>query len=144
MPSPKNIKSLQYSHMFAENVNSKHGLPNDMVPDRRTQFTSRFWTQQRSHMTIDLRLSTTFHPQTYGLTQQQNLHMELYLRAISNYYQVNWAELLPLAEFMYNHSVYTSTKMTPFWCHVSSEPTDAVQNTESVTTEVEEPSGRCA
>jgi len=58
-----------------------------------------------------------FHPQTDGQTERQNLTMEQYLRAICNYEQDNWVELLPLAEFAYNNSVHHSTRMTPFWAN---------------------------
>jgi hypothetical protein len=43
--------------------------------------------------------------------------MEHYFRAFCNYEQVNCVELLPLAEFANNNSVYHSTWMTPFWAN---------------------------
>jgi hypothetical protein len=42
-----------------------------------------------------------------------------YLRALSNYEQDIWVELLPVAEFAYYNSIQNSTRMMPFWanCH---------------------------
>jgi len=73
-------------------------------------------------MSIDHRLSTGFHPQTDGQTECQNQTMEQYLRDFCNYQQDNWVELLPLAEFAYNNSVYGSTRMTPFWALYQRHP----------------------
>jgi IS30 family transposase len=115
LPCRKDIDSPEMARMIFEHVICKHGVPNNIVTDRGMQFTSRFWTRVCSHMSIDHRHSTAFHPQTDGQTERQNLTMEQYFPAFSNYEQDNWAELLPLAEFAYNNSVHASTRMTLFW-----------------------------
>jgi len=122
LPCRKDIDSLELAHMFFEHVICNHGVPNNIVTDRGTQFTSRFWTRVCSHMSIDHRLSTAFHPQTDSQTEWQNQTMEQYLRAFSNYEQDNWVELLPQAEFAYNNSVHASTRMTPFWAMYHRNP----------------------
>ena len=48
--------------------------------------------------------------------------MEQYLRAFTNYEQGNWVELLPLAEFVYNNSMHSSTQMTPFFANFGYHP----------------------
>ena len=48
--------------------------------------------------------------------------MEQYLRTFCNYEQDNWVELLPLAEFAYNHAIHASTRMTPFWANYHYHP----------------------
>ena len=115
LPCRKDIDSPELARMFFEHVICKHGVPDNIITDRGTQFTSRFWNRVCSHMSINHRLSTAFHPQTDGQTERQNQTMEQYLRAFCNYEQDNWVELLPLAEFAYNNSVPASTRMTPFW-----------------------------
>ena len=115
LPCRKDIDSPELARMFFEHVICKHGVPDNIITDRGTQFTSRFWNRVCSHMSINHRLSTAFHPQTDGQTERQNQTMEQYLRAFCNYEQDNWVELLPLAEFAYNNSVHASTRMTPFW-----------------------------
>jgi transposase InsO family protein len=87
--------------MFFEEVICKHGVPSNIVTDRGSQFTSRFWNRVCSHLSIDYRLSTSFHPQTDGQTERQNQTTEQYLRAFATYEQDNWVDLLPLAEFAY-------------------------------------------
>jgi hypothetical protein len=59
-------------------------------------------------------MSTAFHPQTDGQTEILNRILESYLRSYTNLQQMNWAKLLPAAEFAYNNSWNASTKATPF------------------------------
>ena len=70
-----------------------------------------------SHLSVDHRLSTAFHPQTDGQTERQNQTMEQYLRAYTNYEQNDWVQLLPLAQFAYNNALHASTRFTPFYAN---------------------------
>ena len=91
-----------------------HGLPDSIVSDRGSVFTSKFWSSLCYFLSIKRRLSTAFHPQTDGQTERQNSTMEAYLRAFVNYEQDNWAKLLLMAEFAYNNTKYVSTGYTLF------------------------------
>jgi transposase InsO family protein len=95
--------------MIFEHVICKCGVPDNIVTDRGKEFTNQFWKRVCSHLSINYRLSTEFHPQTDGQTEQQNQTMEQYLWAFCNYEQDNWVELLSLAKFAYNNSVHHST-----------------------------------
>ena len=59
-------------------------------------------------------MSTTYHPQTDGQTEILNRILENYLRAYTSLEQMNWAKLLPSAQYAYNNSRSSSTKITPF------------------------------
>ena len=91
-----------------------HGLPDSIVNDRGSIFTSKFRSSLCYFLSIKRRLSTASHFQTDGQTEQQNSTMEAYLRAFVNYEQDNWARLLPMAEFAYNNAKHASTGYTPF------------------------------
>ena len=56
-----------------------HGLPDSIVSDRDSLFTSKFWSLLCYFLGIKRRLSTTFSPQIDGQTEQQNSTMEAYL-----------------------------------------------------------------
>jgi hypothetical protein len=99
LPCRKDVDSPELARTFFEEVICKHGVPSNIVTDRGSQFTSRFWNRVCSHLSIDHQLSTSFHPQTDGQTERQNQTMEQYLRAFATYEQDNWVDLLPLAEF---------------------------------------------
>jgi len=119
LPSRNDIDSPELARMCFKHVICKRCVPDNIVTDHGKEFTSRFWKRVCSHLSINHRLSTAFHPQTDVQTERQNQTMEQYLRAFCNYEQDNWVELISLAEFVYNNSVHHSTRMTPFWanCH---------------------------
>ncbi len=91
-----------------------HGIPESIVTDRGSLFTSKFWSLLCYFLGIKKKLSTTFHPQTDGQTERQNSTIELYLRAFINWEQDNWARLLLMAEFAYNNAKNVSLDHTPF------------------------------
>jgi hypothetical protein len=122
LPCRKDVDSPELARMFFEEVICKHGVPSNIVTDRGSQFTSRFWNRVCSHLSIDHRLSTSFHPQTDRQTERQNQTMEQYLRAFATYEQDNWVELLPLAEFAYNNAVHATTRLTPFFANYGYHP----------------------
>jgi hypothetical protein len=117
LPCRKDIDSPEQVRMFFEHIICNRGISDNIVTDREKEFTSRFWKRVCSHLRINHRLSTAFHPPTDGQTERQSQAMEQYLRSFCNCEQDNWVELLPLAEFTYNNSVHHSTQMTPFWAN---------------------------
>ena len=68
-----------------------HGLPDTIITDRGSFFTSKFWSSLYYFLGIKLRLSTAFHPQTNGQTERQNSTMEAYFQAFVNFEQNDWA-----------------------------------------------------
>ena len=62
-----------------------------------------------------MNLSSSYHPQTDGQTEQVNQILEQYLRCSLSYQQDDWIDLLPLAEFTYNNTIHGSTGVTPFF-----------------------------
>ena len=48
--------------------------------------------------------------------------LEQYLRAYLNYWQDNWVDLLPLAEFAYNNSENATTGITLFYANKGLHP----------------------
>jgi len=99
-----------------------HGLPNDIITDRGSIFTSDLWKETTKQLGIERRLSPPFHPQTDGQTEWTNSTLEQYLRAYLNYQQDNWKELLPMAEFAYNNGHQESLKHTPFLANYGINP----------------------
>ena len=91
-----------------------HGLLDSIISDQGAIFTSKFWSLLCYFHGIKWQLSTAFHPQTDGLTKQQNSTMEAYLHFFVNWEQNDWTRLLPMAEFAYNNSKNASTDQIPF------------------------------
>ena len=91
-----------------------HGLPDSIVLDRSSLFTSKFWSSLCYFLGIKRCLSTAFHLQTDGQTKRQNSTIEAYLWAFVNFEQNDWARFLPMAKFAYNNTKNASTGHTPF------------------------------
>jgi len=76
LPCRKDINSQELAQMFFKHVVCKRGVPDNIVTDRGKEFTSRFWSRVCSHLSVNHRLSTAFHPQTNGQTERENQTME--------------------------------------------------------------------
>ena len=113
-PVKVTINAPGLAEVIIDVVVRHHGLPDSIVTNWRSLLTSKFWSLLCYFLGIKRRLSTTFHPQTDGLTKSQNSTMEAYLRAFVNFKQNDWARLLPMAEFTYNNAKNASTGYTPF------------------------------
>jgi len=64
---------------------------------------------------IDWKMSTAFHPQTDGQTEQMNASMEHYLRVLVNHQQDDWVKWLPLVECAAKNGTSKTMKCTPFY-----------------------------
>lgn len=82
----------------------------------------KFWKRFWELLNIEVNLSTAYHPETDGQTERVNQVLEQYLRAFVNYQQDNWSDLIPMAEFAYNNSVHSSTKLSPFFANYGFSP----------------------
>ena len=65
---------------------------------------------------------TAYHPETDSQTKWVNQILEQYLRVYITYQQVNWVNLLPLAEFAYNNMSHSATMVTPFFTNKGFHP----------------------
>jgi len=113
IPCRKTIDSLELAKIFFKYWVKDQGIPADIVSDRGSVFTSKFWSAFCFHLKVRRKLSTAFHPQTDGQTERQNQGIEGFLRIYCNQHQDDWAELLHFAEFAYNNSFHESIKMSP-------------------------------
>ena len=122
VPRNKIVTGEETARLFIDNVYKYHGLPDDIISDRGTQFTSKFWQSLFKILQVEIKLSSAYHPQTDGQTERVNQVLEQYLRCSINYHQDNWIDLLPLAEFAYNNTIQDSTKQTPFFANSGHHP----------------------
>ena len=91
-----------------------HGVPKSIVSDHDTKFMSMFWCELHRLMGTKLLMSTVFHPQMDGATEQANHSIGQILRMIINDDQKNWADKCLMVEFALNSSVITTTRLTLF------------------------------
>lgn len=122
VPSHKMDKALNFAHIFISNIIRYYRIPDSIVSDHRTLFTSQFWMALSKLLGAKHRLSTLFHPQMDGQTERLNQTIEQYLRIFYNYMQDNWYDLLPVAEFAYNNAFQSTINTSPFYANYGYHP----------------------
>jgi hypothetical protein len=73
-------------------------------------------------MGLELKMSTSFRPQTDGQTKRVNLVIQQFLRIYVAADQQDWVDHLELAGFCYNNSEHSTTGSTPFQMVTSKSP----------------------
>src|SRR6266481_3353273 len=117
IPTYDTIMSQQLAQLFFLHVFSKHGVPSHVTSDCGSEFVSHFFWSLGTALDMRLHFTSGYHPKGDGQTERNNQTLEQYLRVYCNYQQDNWAKLLPLAEFTYNHMPSATTGITPFFAN---------------------------
>ena len=78
-PCLKTINAQEASKIFMREIFAIHGLPQEIVSDRGTQFVSQFFSCLTKSLGIKQCLSSAFHPQSDGQTERVNQILEHYL-----------------------------------------------------------------
>jgi hypothetical protein len=102
------------AEIYVKEISRLHGMPRSIVMDRDKVFTNQFWTEYFRLQGSELRMSSAYHPQTDGQTEALNKCLETYLHCFVSTCQKQWSRWLHWAEFWYNTSYQTSTRLTPF------------------------------
>jgi hypothetical protein len=104
----------EVAELYGKNVFPHYGIPRKVISNQDTRFTGRFTTTLCAKLGIKQNLSTAYHPQTDGQSERTNQWLEQYLRIFGNYSQNDWANWLPLAQYIHNSWMNETTKQTPF------------------------------
>jgi len=115
-------EATEVARAYLNNVWKYHGIPQDVVSDRDATFTGQYITNLYDYLGIKRSMSTAYHPQTDGQTERMNQVIEAYLRSYCNYEQNDWSEMLAMAEYAYNNSKHSATKISPFYANYRYEP----------------------
>lgn len=100
--------------VFMQQVYRLHGMPKAIVSDRDRIFTSLFWKELFSLADVQLRMSSSYHPQSDGQTERLNQTMETFLRCFVNACPSRWIHWIHLAEFWYNTCDHSAIGRSPF------------------------------
>lgn len=81
---------------FLDNIYRVHRLPRLIVSDRDPIFISSFWRHLFSYQGVNLKLSSSYHPQT----EVANRCFETNLRYMTSEEPTKWLDWLPLVEWL--------------------------------------------
>lgn len=125
IPLSHPFTALQVAIIYMNNVFKLRGPPTTMVSDRDNIFTSTVWQELFELVGTDLRMSTPYHPQTYGQTEMVNQCIETYLYRFCTLAQRNGQ-----TDYYWLNSG-TIPRSTPwervqFWCSMDMSPGTSV------------------
>ncbi len=101
------------AQLYLDYVYRWFGLPTKMISDRDPRFTSQFGKALTEKLGIQRNLSTAFHPQTDGLSEQKNQWVEQYLRLVTLNNPKGWTHWLTLATVVHNNRINTTMGLSP-------------------------------
>ncbi len=115
IPCRKSVTAEQAALLYLREVVKHHGIPQVLISDRDSKFTSAFWTELQKLLGTSLAMSTSHRPQTDGQTEIVNRAMLIALRCYVDYKMTNWERDLHLIEFAYNSRKHAATGFAPFY-----------------------------
>jgi hypothetical protein len=77
-------------------------------------FTSTFCQSLFKLSGVELKMSSSYHPQTDSQTERLNQCLETFLHCFVHACPKKWKEWLPVAEFWYNTSFHPALSISPF------------------------------
>jgi len=122
IPCNKAINSEGVALLYLNNIIPHYGIPHKIILDHDVRFVSKFSTELCCILNIHQNISTAYHPQTDGASEQTNQTLEQYLRVFCGTQQNNWHAWLPLAQYTKNSWPSAMTKKTPFDLLISYTP----------------------
>ena len=121
-PCWNDVGAQEFAQIFLRDIFSKHGLPLEIVSDRGTQFTSKFWKIVAKMLGVKQCLSSSRRPQSDGQTERTNRTLKDMLRHFVSPSQDDWDLRLPCCEFAINNAWNQSTGSTPFFLNSGEHP----------------------
>lgn len=110
-----NIDAPSTARLFLDHVVRLHGMPERIISDRDPRFTAHFWKAFWAGLGTTLSMSTAYHPQTDGQTENANRTLEIMLRSVINFEQDDWEDHLAAAELAVNNARNETTGLSPFY-----------------------------
>jgi len=114
LPCRETIDSEGVAQLYTTHVFPHYGIPQKIISDQDTRFTSNFSKELSWILGIKQNISIAYHLQTDGQSERTNQSLEQYLRLFCAQDQKQWSQWLPLAQYTRNLWPSSTTKESPF------------------------------
>jgi hypothetical protein len=121
VPCTQEVTASEVAQLVYDQVVRLHGFPENIVSDRDTRFTSKFWQALWKLSGTQLAMSSSYHPQTDGQTENVNRAVQDILRAYVKDGRKDWDRHLTAVEIAINSSRHASTGYTPHFLNHNQE-----------------------
>ena len=121
-PCRRNPTSEETADLLIKGTFQTFGVPEVVIADRGTQFTSKTWERIMKAFQVDCRLATPRHAQTNGQVERVNSVIKRRLITTVTAHGTYWEELLPLAVMAINGAVQSTTNTSPFFANFFRTP----------------------
>jgi len=111
----RSLDATMLAELFTKHVFSKHGIPSHITFNRETEFVSKFFRFLANALDMRLHFTSGYHLEADSQTECTNQILKQFLRIYCNYQQLDWSQLLPLAKFIYNNTLLSTTGVSPFY-----------------------------
>ena len=121
-PMKKTVTADGIAAIIFQKLYAHFGLFDKVISDCGPQFATNFAKELGHILGYEISLSTAYHPQTDGETEQLNQEVETYLHIFCGSHPETWTDHIPMAKFVHNHHPHSTTSKSPFYLMLRYEP----------------------
>ena len=110
------------AELMIEHIVCRHGVPEELLSDRGTNFLSDIMMKLCSLLGIKKINTSGYHPQTDGLVEKFNSTLQAMIAKSGDVNGMEWDKRLPLLLLAYRSVVQDSTKESPFFLLYGRDP----------------------
>jgi transposase InsO family protein len=103
IPTAKTLTQEGAGQPLLDNLYKQFGLPDKMLSDRGPQCAEKAFHELLKLLGIKSNLTTAYHPQTDGATEQVNQEIKAYLSIYCSAHPTEWKNSLSMLEFIHNN-----------------------------------------
>ena len=117
-----NQQSATIARLLAENIVCRHGVPEELLSDRGSNFLSDLILELCCVLGMKKINTSGYHPQTDGLVEKFNSTILAMLAKCTDGSVIEWDKKLPFVLFAYRSTIQSSTKESPFFLLYGRDP----------------------